>query len=177
SVTAQQLEERSGGGLSSEYLIEELVEDSQAAYVRREEELGADVLRELERRVILSVLDRRWREHLYEMDYLQEGIGLRGYGQRDPLVEYQREAFDMFAAMMEGIKEESVGFLFNIEVQATEETAEPPFPAAPLGGDIGVRGEPVPSEAPAAFLDNPESQQTQPAGAGEERQRVADVLG
>ena len=74
-------------------------------------------MRELERRVLLSVLDRKWREHLYEMDYLREGIGLRAYSQRDPLVEYQREGFDMFSAMMDGIKEESVGFLFNLEVQ------------------------------------------------------------
>ena len=81
-------------------------------------------MRELERRVLLSVLDRKWREHLYEMDYLREGIGLRAYSQRDPLVEYQREGFDMFAAMMDGIKEESVGYLFNLEVQVEEE-AEP----------------------------------------------------
>jgi preprotein translocase subunit SecA len=75
---------------------------------------------------VLSVLDRKWREHLYEMDYLREGIYLRAYSQRDPLVEYQREGFDMFAAMMDGIKEESVGFLFNLEVQvdAGEEAAE-----------------------------------------------------
>ena len=78
-------------------------------------------MRELERRVLLSVLDRKWREHLYEMDYLREGIGLRAYSQRDPLVEYQREGFDMFDAMMDGIKEESVGFLFNLEVQVEEE--------------------------------------------------------
>ena len=78
-------------------------------------------MRELERRVVLSVLDRKWREHLYEMDYLREGIYLRAYAQRDPLVEYQREGFDMFAAMMDGIKEESVGFLFNLEVQVEEE--------------------------------------------------------
>ena len=78
-------------------------------------------MRELERRVLLSVLDRKWREHLYEMDYLREGIGLRAYSQRDPLVEYQREGFDMFSAMMDGIKEESVGFLFNLEVQVDED--------------------------------------------------------
>jgi preprotein translocase subunit SecA len=77
-------------------------------------------MREFERRVLLSVLDRKWREHLYEMDYLQEGIGLRAMAQRDPLVEYQREGFDMFGAMMDGIKEESVGFLFNLEVQVEE---------------------------------------------------------
>ena len=78
-------------------------------------------MRELERRVLLSVLDRKWREHLYEMDYLREGIGLRAYSQRDPLVEYQREGFDMFRAMMDGIKEEAVGYLFNLEVQVEEE--------------------------------------------------------
>jgi preprotein translocase subunit SecA len=74
------------------------------------------VLRELERQVILSVIDRKWREHLYEMDYLREGIYLRAYSQRDPLVEYQREGFDMFATMMDVIKAEAVGFLFNLEV-------------------------------------------------------------
>ena len=83
-------------------------------------------MRELERRVVLSVLDRKWREHLYEMDYLQEGIGLRAMGQRDPLVEYQREGFDMFAPMMDAIKEESVGFLFNVEVQLVDEPAARP---------------------------------------------------
>ena len=74
-------------------------------------------MRELERRVVLSVLDRKWREHLYEMDYLQEGIGLRAMAQRDPLVEYQREGFLLFQAMKEAIKEESVGYLFNLEVE------------------------------------------------------------
>ena len=91
---------------------------------RREDEIGSEAMRELERRVVLSVLDRKWREHLYEMDYLREGIGLRGYAQRDPLVEYQREGFDMFAAIMDGIKEESVGFLFNLEVQLIDEDEE-----------------------------------------------------
>jgi preprotein translocase subunit SecA len=83
-------------------------------------------MRELERRVVLSVLDRKWREHLYEMDYLQEGIGLRAMAQKDPLVEYQREGFDMFTAMMEGIKEESVGYLFNLEVQVEQQVEEVP---------------------------------------------------
>jgi preprotein translocase subunit SecA len=132
------------------------------------------------------VLDRKWREHLYEMDYLQEGIGLRGYGQRDPLVEYQREAFDMFGAMMDGIKEESVGFLFNVEVQL-EEAPEPPppilFKAEQQEGtpDIGVRPEPVPSGAPAAFTEEPPTQQPVPAAevgdAEDSREKVAQVLG
>ena len=76
-------------------------------------------MRELERRVMLSVVDRKWRDHLYEMDYLKEGIGLRAMAQRDPLVEYQREGFDLFVAMMDAIKEESVGYLFNAEVTVT----------------------------------------------------------
>jgi preprotein translocase subunit SecA len=107
-------------GLSGELITEAVVGDALAAYERREEEFGSEVMRELERRVVLSVLDRKWREHLYEMDYLREGIGLRGYGQRDPLIEYQREGYDMFNAMMEGIKEESVGNLFNLQVQIQE---------------------------------------------------------
>jgi preprotein translocase subunit SecA len=119
--------------LTREFLTEELVADAQAAYDAREDELGSEVMRELERRVLLSVLDRKWREHLYEMDYLQEGIGLRAMAQRDPLVEYQREGFDMFAAMMEAIKEESVGFLFNLEVQVEDQAAADGAPAITVG--------------------------------------------
>jgi preprotein translocase subunit SecA len=120
------LEDEAGGltNLEREELIDALKADAHAAYDAREEEMGEEVLRELERRVLLSVLDRKWREHLYEMDYLREGIYLRAYSQRDPLVEYQREGFDMFAAMMDGIKEEAVGFLFNLEVQLDEEEVE-----------------------------------------------------
>ncbi len=87
-------------------------------------------MRQLERRVVLSVLDRKWREHLYEMDYLKEGIGLRAMAQRDPLVEYQREGFQLFGAMTEAIKEESVGFLFNLEVKVAEPPAGPAITAA-----------------------------------------------
>jgi preprotein translocase subunit SecA len=183
SLTPEELVERGGGGLSIVYMIEELTRDALSAYEQREQELGTEVLHELERRVILSVLDRKWREHLYEMDYLQEGIGLRGYGQRDPVVEYQREAFDMFTAMMDGIKEESVGFLFNLDVQVPDETDEQPAGVdaggAPIpAGDIGVLGEPVPSQAPAAFAAAPESQQAGHVGhEADDRQKVADVLG
>ena len=74
-------------------------------------------MRELERRVVLQVLDRRWRDHLYEMDYLKDGIGLRAMAQRDPLIEYQREGYQMFQSMMGQIKEECVGYLFNLEVE------------------------------------------------------------
>jgi preprotein translocase subunit SecA len=126
SRTLAQLEEEAGGrdGLDRDYLVEELKADAQAAYDAREAQFGDEVMRELERRVLLSVLDRKWREHLYEMDYLREGIGLRAYSQRDPLVEYQREGFDMFHTMMDGIKEEAVGYLFNLEVTLEPEQSE-----------------------------------------------------
>ncbi|WP_028642548.1 preprotein translocase subunit SecA [Nocardioides sp. URHA0020] len=119
TVDQDKLVEEAGGkeGLDREELIETLKADANAAYDLREAEVGAEVMRELERRVVLSVLDRKWRDHLYEMDYLREGIYLRAYSQRDPLVEYQREGFEMFTAMMDSIKEESVGFLFNLDVQ------------------------------------------------------------
>ncbi|TDW95510.1 protein translocase subunit secA [Kribbella pratensis] len=126
-LTEEQLIEEAGGekaGLTQDFLIERFLEDATAAYDRREELLGEEAMRELERRVVLSVLDRKWREHLYEMDYLREGIGLRAMAQRDPLVEYQREGYDMFASMMESIKEESVGFIFNVEVDVEAMRAE-----------------------------------------------------
>jgi preprotein translocase subunit SecA len=123
SLTIDDVIEEAGGdraGLTGEFITEQMIADAQGAYERREQEFGSEVMREVERRVVLSVLDRKWREHLYEMDYLREGIGLRGYGQRDPLIEYQREGYDMFSAMMDGIKEESVGHLFNLQVQIQE---------------------------------------------------------
>ena len=150
SVSVQDVVEEAGGdraGLSTEFLTEVIQADARAAYERREAEYGPEVMRELERRVVLSVLDRKWREHLYEMDYLREGIGLRGYGQRDPLIEYQREGYDMFNAMMEGIKEESVGLLFNAQVQYQEnpivEEADGSVPAA-----FGAAGSPLPAGQP-----------------------------
>jgi preprotein translocase subunit SecA len=87
-------------------------------------------MRELERRVVLSVIDRRWRDHLYEMDYLKDGIGLRAMAQRDPLVEYQREGFAMFQQMMGQIREETVGFLFNLDVEVTAGAVAGPVVAA-----------------------------------------------
>ena len=109
----------SKGDLSEDFLADQLHQNIDHAYHARETALTPTVMRELERRVILTVLDRKWREHLYEMDYLQEGIGLRAMAQKDPLVEYQREGYDLFMAMMDAIKEESIGFLFNVEVSVS----------------------------------------------------------
>jgi preprotein translocase subunit SecA len=150
-------------------LVERIKADAQAAYDRREEQLGADALRELERRVVLSVLDRKWREHLYEMDYLKEGIGLRAMAQRDPLVEFQREGYTLFAAMMDAIKEESIGFLNNLEVQVKQDTpgegAEGPDAAQDAGQDSGVAGGPAGAAAPDGDArDTAPSKAPAPAG-------------
>ncbi|MGA4990641.1 preprotein translocase subunit SecA [Nonomuraea bangladeshensis] len=122
TITAADLIEEAGSReeLTAELISEKVKANAMEAYARREEEIGSETMRDLERRVILSVLDRKWREHLYEMDYLREGIGMRAYAQKDPQIEYQREGFEMFAAMLEGIKEDSVGFLFNLEVEVQE---------------------------------------------------------
>ncbi|MCV7227122.1 preprotein translocase subunit SecA [Mycolicibacterium komossense] len=125
------------GELTREELLEALVDDAKAAYAKREAELealaGEGAMRQLERNVLLSVIDRKWREHLYEMDYLKEGIGLRAMAQRDPLVEYQREGYDMFMGMLDGLKEESVGFLFNVQVEAAPQAPTVAPVATPEG--------------------------------------------
>jgi preprotein translocase subunit SecA len=118
SLVRAEYEERDD--LDRQLLIDDFKTDAQAAYDNREESLGAEVMRELERRVLLTVLDRKWREHLYEMDYLREGIGLRAMAQRDPLVEYQREGGDMFNVMMEAFMEEVVGYVFHLDVEIQE---------------------------------------------------------
>ena len=151
-------------GLDREDLMEQVRADALDAYARREEQLGSEVMRELERRVLLSVLDRKWREHLYEMDYLREGIGLRAYSQRDPLVEYQREGFELFAAMMDAIKEESVGYLFNVEVEVEErEPADAQLATAAQG--LGVRAANL-LGAPMAAAAGASSALSAGAGAG-----------
>ncbi|MCF2131590.1 preprotein translocase subunit SecA [Strepomyces sp. STD 3.1] len=149
-VTVEELEEAAGdrAGLTADYIEESIKDDIQEQYEARETQLGSEIMRELERRVVLSVLDRKWREHLYEMDYLQEGIGLRAMAQKDPLVEYQREGFDMFQAMMEGIKEESVGYLFNLEVQVEQQVEEVPVEDAAPSLDKGAQ-DAVPAQAGA----------------------------
>ncbi|MHA6785107.1 preprotein translocase subunit SecA [Pseudonocardia saturnea] len=121
------------GDLTRDVLVAAVLEDARQAYARRSAEIDELIgqqqggMRELERQVLMQVIDRKWREHLYEMDYLKEGIGLRAMAQRDPVIEYQREGYDMFAAMLEGIKEETVGHLFFVKVNAPQ----PPAAAAP----------------------------------------------
>ena len=153
-------------GMSAESLAEAIRVNAQESYDQREEELTPEIMRELERRVVLAVLDRKWREHLYEMDYLREGIGLRAWAQRDPLVEYQREGFDMFNAMMEGIKEESVGNLFNLQVEVQENPI-----VEEAGGPAGVAATSPPAlgsapPVPPANRTGTQKNQPQRNGAG-----------
>jgi preprotein translocase subunit SecA len=128
------------GELTREELLDVLIKDAERAYAERERQLeeiaGEGAMRQLERNVLLNVIDRKWREHLYEMDYLKEGIGLRAMAQRDPLVEYQREGYDMFIGMLDALKEESVGFLFNVTVEAAP--APPAAQVAPVAAPSGL---------------------------------------
>jgi preprotein translocase subunit SecA len=165
-------------------LLDRVIEDAETAYERRIEEVGGEaVMREVERRVILSVVDRKWREHLYEMDALRDGIGLRAVGQRDPLTEYQREAYDSFVEMMAGLKEEAVTYFFRLPIRRDEggEGAGGPDggdPARPSGGN-GAGPTITPASAAAAATSGPAAaagarQGEQPAD--DERDRVAAAI-
>ena len=110
---------------STDAIAELVLDDATAHYARREEELGDETMREIERQVMLRIIDQRWREHLEEMDYLKEGINLRAMGQKDPLVEWQREGFEMFAAMMKGIAQDFVKYVMHVQVVKREEESDP----------------------------------------------------
>ncbi|HEU5305902.1 MAG TPA: preprotein translocase subunit SecA [Acidimicrobiia bacterium] len=107
-------------------LVDLFIDDAIELYEAKEATIGADNLREIERRVMLSMIDQHWREHLYEMDYLREGINLRAMGQQDPLAEWQREGFDMFEAMMGQIQDQFVAYVSHLQVAAVEEAPRAP---------------------------------------------------
>ncbi|MGO2658757.1 preprotein translocase subunit SecA [Mycetocola reblochoni] len=141
-VTIDEVVSEAGGSrgrVNRDFIRREILSDATVAYGRREEQLGSEAMRELERRVVLQVVDRRWRDHLYEMDYLKDGIGLRAMAQRDPLVEYQREGYAMFQQMMGQIREESIGFLFNLDVEVNT-------PAGEVAPTINAKGLSTPDE-------------------------------
>ena len=111
--------------LSTDEMYDRLAGEATAYYEQRERVLSPELMREVERRVLLSLIDQRWREHLYEMDYLREGIGLRAMGQRDPLTEWQREGFDMFSQMMQSVNEDLVRLVMHADVRVEEAPEEP----------------------------------------------------
>ncbi|MST49890.1 preprotein translocase subunit SecA [Mobiluncus porci] len=186
SLTVEDLENAVGGksALTTEFIAEQLVDDAKLQYDLSAKslaenpiataQLGEEPMREMERRVLLSVVDRLWREHLYEMDYLKEGIGLRAMGQRNPLVEYKTEGYLMFKGMMERIKEETVqnvfGYVkafmeaFDRAQQAQAEASEAPEASAVAGATPATEA-PEANSAPAAH-DNKKSKRGQGRRAG-----------
>ncbi|MFN2544818.1 MAG: preprotein translocase subunit SecA [Actinomycetota bacterium] len=126
SIYPTELTKQSLEGIEDAAEVEEKVlAEALAMYEQKEQELGAETMRELERMVLLSIVDNKWREHLYEMDYLEEGIHLRAYGQRDPLTEYRREAHSMFEEMNAGIRDEFVRYIYRVELVRQDEPARP----------------------------------------------------
>lgn len=158
SITPEDLFEEAGDRtkVTRDLLVTEVLADAEVQYEDREASVGEEAMREIERRVVLSVIGKRWPEHLYEMDYLKEGIGLRAMAQRDPLVEYQREGYAMYQSMMGAIREETVSTLFSLDLskQRTQNSkiqlkipAQPKFlqySAPTESGKAEVRTEPAP---------------------------------
>ena len=101
---------------STDEMYDLVMADASAFYTKRETEMGESVMREVERQVMLKIIDQRWREHLEEMDYLQEGINLRAIGQKDPLIEWQREGFEMFGSLMKGVAQDFVKYVMHVQV-------------------------------------------------------------
>ena len=122
TISADDLEEM----VSSSELEERSVEDALERYEEKEQALGSQTMRELERLVLLNITDTKWREHLYEMDYLQEGIHLRAYAQKDPLTEYRREAYLMFEELTESIQDDFVKYIYRVELVRQDEPGRPP---------------------------------------------------
>ena len=156
--------------VSSDEVLEAFLKDALEVYSQREQKMGPERLREIERLVFLNVIDNRWREHLYEMDYLQEGIGLRAVGQRDPLVEYTNEGFRMFQDMQGSIKEDFARYVFHVEIvredqkqvtRAREERRQMPMataqPPAAEPGDVEGRAHPPAEGQGAAQIEQARS--------------------
>jgi len=157
--------ERFGDRISVDDVAEAALEDARLRYAEREAELGSEVLRQVERSVMLSIIDNKWREHLADMDYLRAGIGLRAMGQRDPLTEYQREGYDMFADMIESIRSDAVRYLFH--VQLAQPQAKPSRPAAVAASSGGG----APAQPAQATSDKVGRNDPCPCGSGKKYKR------
>ena len=174
-----------GGGGGGGGLQELIVSDAKDQYADFEAKLGEEGLRQLERRVVLAVLDRKWREHLYEMDYLKDGIGLRGMGQRDPLVEYQREGYQMYNSMIEAIKEETIQLLFHVDIDRvattedaeTESDEEEAVNAAEAVMGLDSEAQPTGETAPAEPETDDEAEKTVIDELAEEQKNEPGIVG
>jgi preprotein translocase subunit SecA len=154
-------EEQLGEAHSTDELREILQYDAVAYYELREVELGEETMRQIERQVMLNIIDQHWREHLLEMDYLQEGINLRAMGQRDPLVEWQREGYEMFGEMMRSIAQDFVKYVMHVQVvreerqpaaEVTELATSGPEDPSVAGGGMAAAAR---AEAAAQGLEAP----------------------
>jgi len=162
SVTRERLDDAGG----REALVAMLTDDALIQYEAKEQSIGAERLREIERRVMLAVIDQHWREHLYEMDYLREGINLRAMGQKDPLAEWQREGYDMFAAMMDAIQDNFVRYVSHLQVLTEDQPQRGPrnvrYSAAedPVEGASSLRAAAAAGPPPDAALEPAAFEQT-----------------
>ena len=111
-------------GLDRETFVEKLRTALFTAYEEQEKKIGPETMRYLERILLLQMVDNHWKEHLLNMDHLKEGIGLRGYGQKNPLIEYKKEGFEMFTAMVDAVKQQTLGALFRVQLTREEEVEE-----------------------------------------------------
>ncbi len=128
-------------------LIEEIHQQVRQSYDRKEQELGTELMRYLEKMLLLQVIDHHWKDHLLGMDHLRDGIGLRGYGQKDPLIEYKREGFDMFSSMMDRIKSDVLERLFRVQAVRGEQPPPVPEPTPPPRMVLNRSDEPAPQSA------------------------------
>ncbi|TKB63929.1 MAG: preprotein translocase subunit SecA [Nitrospira sp.] len=140
-------------------LLEDLRTHVRDAYAKKEQELGPDLMRFLEKTFMLQVIDHHWKDHLLGMDHLRDGIGLRGYGQKDPLIEYKREGFDLFAGMMDRVKSDTLDRLFHVQAvrHEGEQPAPPPQPIIsqpPPKLTLNRGDEPITAQAPAQRTEN-----------------------
>jgi preprotein translocase subunit SecA len=159
-----------GVGTDVEAITEATIEDSHASYDAREDEVGGDVLRALEQRVVLTVIDNKWREHLAEMDYLRAGIGLRAMGQKDPLIEYQREGYDMFSGLVDSVKHDAVRYLFHVEV--AQEPARPVVkPVGQFQTNKSASGAAPVNKTPAKAEEKVGRNEACPCGSGKKYKR------
>jgi preprotein translocase subunit SecA len=161
-ITKEQIDDIFGNAA----LEQAFLDDALALYDEKEQAVGVETLRDIERRVLLSVLDQHWREHLYEMDYLQEGINLRAMGQQDPLAEWQREGFDMFEAMMGQIEDDFVRYVFHLQVVVDEEPRRDLTNVSYSSADDPVQGENAIVAAMTAAPEVPQEYDTMAMGGG-----------
>jgi len=164
------------GTLSHDELADATVKAVTTRYEEKEKQFSADLMRWLERRIILDVVDSQWKDHLLSLDHLKEGIGLRGYGQKDPLVEFKKEAFVLFEDMMARIDNETIRYLFHIQVQQNEQPPQggpgapnQPPPTSPIRQRAGAAvasaaaraSEPPPQRLPAFAREMERKQERQ----------------